>query len=69
MTASTTPPAEPVLLDIRAVSRLLSCSARHVARLAENGRLPQPVKLGRLIRWRRADLDAFLANLSNLESR
>jgi excisionase family DNA binding protein len=68
MTATTLPHADPILLDIRAVARLLSCSPRHVARLADSGRLPPPLKLGRLIRWRRADLDAFLAKACTLES-
>ena len=69
MTATAVSPTDPILLDIRAVARLLSCSPRHVARLADGGRLPQPIKLGRLIRWRRADLDAFLAKSCPTESR
>jgi excisionase family DNA binding protein len=62
MTIAAASAVNPVLLDIRAVAQLLCCSPRHVARLADAHRLPSPVKLGRLIRWRRADLDAFLAN-------
>jgi len=49
------------LLDVRAVAALLNCSPRHVYRLADAGRLPAPVRLGGLVRWRRADLDAWLA--------
>ena len=62
MTATTAPPVDPLLLDVRAVGRLLGCSPRHVIRLADSGRLPRPIPLGRLQRWRRADLDAFLAD-------
>lgn len=54
-------PTDPILLDVRAVARLLACSPRHVHRLTDAGRLPRPIALGRLIRWRRADLDAFLS--------
>jgi excisionase family DNA binding protein len=50
------------LLDVRAVASHLGCSPRHVYRLADGGKMPPPVKLGALIRWRRADLDAWLAD-------
>jgi excisionase family DNA binding protein len=60
----TLPPADAPaaqLLDVRAVAQLLNCSPRHVYRLADAGRLPAPLRLGALVRWRRADLDAWLA--------
>jgi excisionase family DNA binding protein len=50
-----------VLLDVRAVAALLDCSPRHVFRLADTGAMPPPVRVGRLVRWRRADLEAWLA--------
>lgn len=65
MTATTTPDhstTAPVLLDVQAVARLLDCSTRHVYRLSDAGRMPPPVKLGALVRWRRSDLDAWLAD-------
>jgi len=50
------------LLDVRAVAVLLGhCSTRHVYRLCESGRMPRPVKLGALVRWRRAELTEWLA--------
>lgn len=49
------------LLDVRAVAALLDCSPRHVYRLSDAGRMPPPVRLGALVRWRRADLDGWLA--------
>jgi len=53
-------PAE--LLDIRAVAALLGgCSIRHVRRMADAGLMPRPLKLVHLIRWRRSDLDAWIA--------
>lgn len=63
MTATKTQPAgEPVLIDVRALAAMLGCSARHVVRLEEDGRLPAALKLGRLSRWRR---DAVLKWLSD----
>jgi excisionase family DNA binding protein len=53
-------PSAAPLLDVRQVAALLNCSTRHVYRLSDAGHMPAPVKLGALIRWRRADLDAWL---------
>jgi len=56
-------PAETAeLLDVRAVAALLGgCSVRHVYRMADAGRMPRPIKLGALVRWRRAELLDWLA--------
>lgn len=48
------------LLDVGAVAALLGCSGRHVYRLADAGRMPRPLKLGALVRWRRAELLEWL---------
>jgi excisionase family DNA binding protein len=64
MSADTLPPADApaqALLDVRAVAALLDCSTRHVYRLSDAGGMPPPVRLGALVRWRRQDLDAWLA--------
>jgi excisionase family DNA binding protein len=53
--------AAPQLLSVDDVAQLLSCSPHHVYRMADVGRMPQPVKLGALVRWRRTDLDNWLA--------
>lgn len=55
-------PATGALLDVRAVAQLLDCSPRHVYRLADVGAMPPPVRLGALVRWRRTDIDAWLAS-------
>jgi excisionase family DNA binding protein len=55
------PSAEAALIDVRAVAALLNCSPRHVCRLADAGRMPAPVRIGALVRWRRTDLDSWLA--------
>ncbi len=39
------------LIDVHEVADLLSCSARHVHRLAATGQMPQPLQLGSLRRW------------------
>ena len=51
---------EPAMLDVRAVALLLACSPRHVYRLADAGRMPRPIRLGALVRWRRCDLDEWI---------
>lgn len=40
------------LLDVKQVGELLGCSPRHVHRLVNDGHMPQPVRLGALVRWR-----------------
>jgi predicted DNA-binding transcriptional regulator AlpA len=53
MTAVLTPAdASAKLLDVRAVATLLGCSPRHCYRLSDAGKMPRPVKLGSLVRWR-----------------
>ena len=61
------PAAAPVvtpaaaLLDVQAVAELLTCSPQHVRRLADAGKMPRPLRIGTLCRWRRADLDLWLS--------
>ncbi len=51
------------LLDVKAVAALLGdCSTRHVYRLVDAGRMPSPVRLGALVRWRRTELMAWVEN-------
>jgi len=61
-TATLPPPEEVRLLDVNAVAQLLSCSTRHVYRLADSGRMPRPRKLGVLARWDRGELEKWLAD-------
>ncbi|NOT01824.1 MAG: helix-turn-helix domain-containing protein [Phycisphaerales bacterium] len=50
------------MLDVRAVSTILGgCSIRHIHRMADSGKMPRPVKLGALVRWRRIDLEQWIA--------
>jgi excisionase family DNA binding protein len=59
-TATAPEPSTAQLLDVRAVAALLDCSPRHVYRLADAGRMPAPVRIGALVRWRRTVLDSWL---------
>ena len=53
---------EPDLLDADAdaVAAKLGVSARLVRRLADRGAMPAPVRISRLVRWRRADVNAWV---------
>lgn len=55
---NTTCPSE--LLNVREVSKLLGCSQRHIYRLTDAGKMPRPVKLGALVRWRKTELTKWL---------
>ena len=50
------------LLDKRAVAALLLCSIRTVDRLADAGKMPRPVRVGALVRWRPEELAQWLAD-------
>lgn len=52
-TTQTPPATEPAMIDTAEVARMLSCSKKHVARLAKDGAMPAATKLGGLIRWNR----------------
>ena len=41
------------MLTIPDVMQILSCSDRHITNLRKENRMPQPVKLGTLVRWPR----------------
>ena len=59
MTAVLTPEQSTTvrrLGDVGIVAGKLSCSPRHVYRLADAGRMPAPLRLGALVRW---DLDVI----------
>ena len=58
---STTAPPEPVLLSSNDLARMLSVSVRHVWQLRDAGELPAPIRLGKLIRWRKAAIERWLA--------
>ena len=52
----------PVLLGVEHVAELLGVSSRHVRRVADAGRGPQPVGLGGCVRWPRHVVEAWVAD-------
>ncbi len=48
------------LLTVRDVADKWKISTRHVWKLVSSGRLPQPVRLGRSVRWRESDIEKFV---------
>ena len=52
--------AEPVLLAVGHVASMLSCSERSVWRLSDEGKMPAPVRIGRLVRWSRDKLNEWI---------
>ena len=44
------------LLNAQGVAKFLNCSIRTVWRLVASGDLPQPLRVGRIIRWPREAL-------------
>lgn len=51
-----------VLLAERDVALLLNCSRQHIRRLTRSNRMPAPVRLGALVRWRRAEIQRWIDN-------
>ncbi len=49
------------LIDVLAVAEMLNCSTSHVWRLRDSGRMPAPIKLGALVRWRLSDIEEWIA--------
>lgn len=52
----------PELLDVRQTAQLLNASPRTVYRLSDAGKMPSPIKLGALVRWRTCDLEKWIAD-------
>lgn len=48
------------MLSTEQVAELLAVSEKTVIRYARSGKLPQPIRLGKFNRWRRADLEAWM---------
>lgn len=54
-------PTPPAVYSIGQLAEVLSCSAKHLSRLHESGRLPKPVKIGSLTRWVAADITRWIS--------
>lgn len=51
-TVSTPAEFSAKLLDVDRVAEICGCSARTVYRLCDAGKMPRPIKLGALVRWK-----------------
>ena len=49
---------------VEQLAALLQCSERHVWRLSDQNKIPGKVRLGRLVRFARIQVDAWLAGQS-----
>jgi len=54
------PDTAGLLIDAKVMAELLSISSRTLYRLDDMQAIPQPVRLGRLIRWRLAEVIAWI---------
>lgn len=54
---------QPLLLDEAEVCRLLSLAPRTFQRLRARGQFPSPIKVGKLNRWRRGEVEAWDGSL------
>ena len=57
----TAPVVTAALYSIDDVAEILNCSTRHIYRLVDTRRIPQPVKLGALLRWVKTDIEHWIA--------
>ena len=49
------------------IHQKLDCSPRHIDRLAALGRMPAPVRVGTLVRWRRTNLAILVRELQQFQ--
>ncbi len=61
MPQSPNPPCERLALTASDVAMLLGISRAHVWRLNAAYQLPEPIRLGKSVRWPRAEIEAWLA--------
>jgi len=54
------PETAGLLIDVKTTAKLLNISGRHLYRLADEKAIPEPVRLGRLNRWRLGELLAWI---------
>ena len=49
------------MLGVKDIARRLLVDVRTVHRMKDDGRLPQPIKLGRMVRWCADEFEAWIA--------
>lgn len=63
MKSNSQEPTEQVtgaLITAEDLAKLLAVSVRHIWRMADSGALPRALRLGRCVRWRRADIEEWI---------
>jgi len=64
VTAPIIPPTHSILLNVQQLAVYLGgISDRKVWSLVSAGKLPKPKKIDRLTRWRRSDIDQWVASM------
>lgn len=61
MLASTDLPANPQAITAKEFANLLGISQRHLWTLLAKKRVPQPIRLGRAVRWNRNHVMSWLS--------
>jgi excisionase family DNA binding protein len=54
------PEDEALLLNTKEVAKLLKVSDRTVQSMQTSGEMPKPVRIGRAVRWGRAEIEAWI---------
>lgn len=49
------------LLNVDQVAELLQCTTMSIYRFSKNGTMPPPTKIGKLSRWKKSELDEWIA--------
>jgi len=57
-------PSPSLLIDVIEVARLLSISERAVYAMVSNRKFLTPIKMGRISRWRRGDVEEWVRGLA-----
>ncbi len=64
MSSKIDPSPQPDLLTPSEVARRLSVAVRTLWRMVARGEVPPPIRYNsRLVRWRRADIEAYVSSL------
>lgn len=61
LTDRTSPFGNDMMVDAKEIAAFMGCSPKHIRRLADDGRMPRSIKIGRLHRWHRQDIEKWLA--------
>ena len=44
------------------LAEFFQCSTRHIDRQVDAGKMPKPLRIGHVLRWRREDIEQWLAD-------